>query len=462
MAYTLDEKNSASNRYVCAVCIGDDVLQAEIMSINLSHTCTYCGNSRLAVSIESLAERVDGIYQEFVRIADEVPDFGGDSDNVSWRTEGSQPSELIEEMMECDDRQIAVDVAEILHGEEAWSVHKDGGVAMYDELSDIYEISIPGDGEYHSIWQSFQKSIKHSNRFFNEDATNLLTKILGPIVSGAWPPNSKAVKEIEAAGPDRFIYRGRLANDRDSQIRIHQSPIRELSPPPPHMNTAGRMNAAGIGVFYGSFDKKTCVAELRVPVGGNAVIGKFELLKNMRVLDLTALENAWGSLSYFSQDFVQQHAYGKFIRGFHSEIRKPVIPGRETLDYLSTQFVCEYLWAHAEPAFDGLIFGSSQLSDSANNIVLFPHAITVEGYEDEKRNMSVQLVSSSDEDGEEQGQYVLYEEQPSLPGGWPGSRAATLRLLLDQTVAMHVNSISYDVAGTQIGRIKDPGDLKAF
>lgn len=122
MANTLNSNQSASDRYACEVCIVDDVLRAEIKSIGRSHTCTYCGNSRLAVSIESLAERVDDIYQNFVRIADQVPDFDNVSDNVHWRVAGSQPSELIEEMTECYDRQIAVDVADILHDEEAWFV----------------------------------------------------------------------------------------------------------------------------------------------------------------------------------------------------------------------------------------------------------------------------------------------------------------------------------------------------
>lgn len=121
------------------------------------------------------------------------------------------------------------------------------------------------------------------------------------------------------------------------------------------------LNAAGISVFYKSFDRDTCVAGLRTPVGGHAIVGRFEIRRPLRVLDLT-----------LDRHYAERMVYDAFMRGFHAEIRRAVVPGRETLDYLPTQVIAEYLWSIVDPTVDGIVFGSAQITGSANNVVLFP------------------------------------------------------------------------------------------
>jgi hypothetical protein len=397
------------------------------------------------VSIESLAARVHAVYSEFVREGEEYPTASPDSDNAIWVNEGDSPSELIREMIECDDLQIADDIVSILSEDEQFDVVREGASPRYDGSSEIYKIVIPQDGEIANTWQSFRQSIKHTRRFFNEGAARLLSTILEPILSGAWSQNVSAIREIGPTDPDRFIYRGRQANDDATRLAIYQSPIRQLSAPPQHLNVAGRMNAAGTGAFYGSFDRTTCAAELRTPVGGRAIIGKFELCRTVRVLDLTVLDTATTLLSYFDPDFVEKHAYMKFIRGFHSEIKRPVIPGRETLEYLPTQFVCEYLWTQVTPRLDGLIYGSSQLSEAANNIVLFPHAIDTEGYEQESSDTSISIFSSQQDEDDEYGlDHIVSQQSPSEPADTQEDGSPTLRLLIDEITTSHVRAISYN------------------
>ncbi len=181
----------------------------------------------------------------------------------------------------------------------------------------------------------------------------------------------------------RFIFRGRQANDDGTRRTIYSAPIRQLGAPPAEMAVAGRMNPAGISVLYGSLDAETCAAELRLPVGGSALIGKFEIIRPLPLLDLPKLENAENDLSYFHPRFATMDSYAKFIRGFHNEVKRTIIPGREHLGYVPTQVVAEYLWTRDELSVDGVIFGSAQVSGSRYNIALFPHACNVEGSENE-------------------------------------------------------------------------------
>jgi hypothetical protein len=364
------------------------------------------------VSLDWLAERVHPVFEMLVGPAEEG--FVVRDGEPAWGTRGDYPGEIMSEIIQATDTTIGDRLVEILSRVHAWDAH-DGGYDYYDSFSDGYAISEPDDPEFRDQWNAFCQALKHERRFFN--SASVLDNILGPILKGRWATDAEALRVIGPEdGGTRHLYRGRVANEEAGRRSIYASPIRQLAPPEPAAARAGRMNAAGISVFYGSFDENTCVAELRIPVGGSALIGQFEILRPLRVLDLTRLEAARQRLSYFDRDYARLRGYASFIQGFHQEIRRPVIPGRESLDYLPTQIVAEYLWTQVTPQIDGLIFGSSQISDSANNIVLFPHACRVEGAEAEQpRTVRSAYVSAPDPDEDALEEHVYWEPQPPEP-----------------------------------------------
>ena len=140
----------------------------------------------------------------------------------------------------------------------------------------------------------------------------------------------------------------------------------ELGPPTGRTAKAGRMNANGISVFYGAFDRDTCLAEVRPPVGSKVVMGKFELLRPVRLLDPAALEDVFVQRSYFDPLFAQRpqkmrispnvivslfyarNAWGRRLRLFIDSgcLR---IPGNVI-----------------EPQLDGIIFPSAQGGEGSN------------------------------------------------------------------------------------------------
>lgn len=370
--------NQSEGSYVCHRCIGEDILSAEIRKIGHRAKCSYCQSKIRCVEISWLAERVVSVYEQIVHVADEVPEPDDDSDKVYWVSRGEYPASILAELLVCDDQTIADDVMEAISDLNVTDP-SDVDSGLYQGASDIYEISIPDDSEFHSTWARFCLSLKHHKRFFSDEAESLLNEILGPLLAGdqSWLKN--AIRTIKPSDKDRYIYRGRLANERENREKIYSQPIRQLGAPRPSMASAGRMNPAGIAVFYGSLDSTTCVAELRVPVGGTAIVGKFEIIRELRLLDLTRLNEMRTKVSYFHPEFFKLYSYSKFISGFHDEIRKVVLPGNQILEYLPTQVVAEYLWTRKKNSVDGVIFGSSQVGGKHFNIVIFPQAFRIEG-----------------------------------------------------------------------------------
>lgn len=455
---------SSAGKYVCADCIGDFVVKAEIEAAGRRRRCSYCKEMGRAVAIEQVADRVDDIYGAMVGEAELTPHFPNDSDRVEYRQDGSTPSAIVTEMLECAYDDIAEDVVGELSERHSYYAMKDGDTDRYDDSSDIFEIAIPRSAEIRESWRYFCDSVRHGRRYFNAEAAELLKEILDPIVDPQTPGTRSAVRLIEPGSDEGFLYRGRMANSVATRATVLAKPISELGASPKELNASGRMNAAGIPVFYGSFDVATCVAELRGPVGGTAVVGKFAVLRPVRVLDLMLLKNAMFNISYFDDDVVRKFAYNRFLRGFHNEIKKPVIPGSETLDYLPTQFVAEYLWTKVDPPLDGLIYGSAQISEaSARNIALFPHATEVEGWLEE-RYPAKTLVEppASVETFAELFADPVARVEPSAPVEAPG--AAALRLMLEDIVIADVQAIKYSLHERSVGmydakmRYSDPDD----
>lgn len=314
-------------------------------------------------------------------IGEAEPGYVERNGNPDWAPNGEYPSFLMAEILEADDENIGCDLVSYLAERHRYEVNA-GGFDYYDDTSDIYTIHDPEDDWFGRGWKSFCDELKHQRRFFLDQSAHVLDEIFGPILREEWPPGG-ALTTIGPGTEQTHIFRARAANERSAQESIYRQRRRQLGAPAPGVAGSGRMNAAGISVFYGSFNRDTCVAELRTPVGGYAIVGRFEILRPLRVLDLTLLERDPEPLSYFHPHYGERMAYSEFIRGFHAEIRRAIIPGRETLDYLPTQVIGEYLWSRADPGIDGIVFGSAQITDSANNVVLFPHAASVEGADEE-------------------------------------------------------------------------------
>lgn len=349
-------------KQVCTRCITQTDLIRQARGETHNTTCSYCDRRRQCVPLEWLAERVDEVYRQHVRPSGHDI-FSGES-----------PAEVIGQMLECD-QPLADDLARELSQAERYAVMKDGADAFYDSTT-AYEIRDPPN-PLAFTWNAFVESVKHESRFFSADHIASLNELF----AGLAQLKSRGKAPVRSIGPgtdERHLFRARRANDERERIAMCLSPGRELGPPPKLIAPAGRMNAAGIPVFYGALDAETCVAELRLGIGECAVSCSFEVTRAMHVLDLTGLSELYNQASLFHPDYDTISERLAFLHDFNATISRPVRPGAE-LDYLPTQALAEYLARHYDPRIDAVIYSSTQAGRSARNIVLLSHAAIVKG-----------------------------------------------------------------------------------
>jgi hypothetical protein len=245
------------------------------------------------------------------------------------------------------------------------------------------------------------------------------------------------------------------------------------------------MNAAGVVAFYGATDVVTCLAELRVPIGGKAIVGKFQLLRPVDVLDLRQLSrSSIKDLSWFDPRVEDKIAYRQFMRRLRNLLREPVLPGAETLEYLPTQRIAEYL---AGQSLDGVIFVSSvapeakeeyeaELDESAVpiasqddialakgiNVVLFSSASTVQGDLGARRHIARLDEPLYDRQIGYVSDHISRKHEPLADSSFDYSAPPTLRLLEDELTLAVPRAIEYRVNEFGVNFISGTEECSGF
>jgi hypothetical protein len=174
------------------------------------------------------------------------------------------------------------------------------------------------------------------------------------------------------------------------------------------------MNANGISMFYGASDKGVALAEVRPPVGSRALTAEFQIVRPLRLLDVTALQSIYVEGSVFDPGYLEQLSLAKFMGRLSERITMPVMPDDEPTEYLITQMIADYLARRPEPALDGILFPSVQSPGDHRNVVLFHHASRVRSLDiPEGTELSARQYDTT-EDGDEPN-YHVWEEVPPVP-----------------------------------------------
>lgn len=356
---------------ICFKCIEDEVLRAKVESEGEPLLCESCGEDKNnSFSYEQLGEELEPVVREHFQLGPEVRKFY-DNDEEGWEQEGEPLSDIIQMVLGQDVDDPDALVSALMDAEDYWP--GDGEEAFYDDT----QLYVPCKATPHAWmaqWHYLRDELAHRRRFFSDGARELFDRLLEGVAdlkffdkeTDQWLP---VVNELPE-GTD--VLRARVVRS-DSELRAFaETPSRELGAPPPEKAPAGRMNAAGIAVFYGALDSDTCLAEMRPALGGRVLVGVFRTTQTLRVLDFRRLEAAWlAELSYFDSKYAEQRERAVFLRRLHGLISRPVAPGQED-EYLITQTLTEYLAHVHQPSFEGVIFQSVQREGGAN-IVLFGH-----------------------------------------------------------------------------------------
>lgn len=344
--------------HLCFRCIGDEFLAVEVEADGNKAVCMHCGNDDFAIEFSDLVERIEGAIES--------------NFEPSRNDEGQSYSELVAEQAGLDE-----DVADKV---QEWLSSRRGYRMVRDGEDDIYSASwVEGgyfaDDDYSERWRAFKKSVREEARFFNDQAANWLKDVFERLEDHTDWRGRRAVRTIAPGDDDSVFVRGRVAQSDAEPKSFLLDPASEIGPPPADKSSAGRMNAAGVSVFYGAFDHPTCRAEIRPPVGSHAVFANFRLLAPVKILDFEALRWTRVEGSIFDPTYSTRVERGAFLRTFGHEISLPVMPRDELFGYVPTQIVAEYL-AHTF-GIDGIRFRSTQAGGDRHNIVLFHRASRV-------------------------------------------------------------------------------------
>lgn len=348
-------KANSSSKFICLKCIGDKPLQVLVEENSAQICCSYCHHESTGISMEEFAKIVDEYLRNYIGIGESHPTYPDDSDSATYEQEGESLEWVLQEELGIDYDPAKDLVAILVKNDPAYP--PDGEDPFYQDDQNYVRANV-SSREHHHNWDEFTIRVKHQRRFFDIEVKDKLASLLGKPGS----PEALALPTlvIEPGGID-LMYRARLISSRHEAIRILREPQKELKSPQSKDAKAGRMNPAGISVFYGALSENTAIAEVRPSVGSSVVVGAFKILKKMRLLNLPQIDLCYTG-SIFDPDYENRVSRRDFFQKFHNLITKPILPTEEFIEYVPTQAVAEYV-AHVLN-FDGIIYASAQVSSS--------------------------------------------------------------------------------------------------
>lgn len=471
-------------KFICFECIGESYLSEETRLFGEQGTnCSYCGEEDIGVfPLDHIANHVHSVFDHSYALTSNEPSaydymlLADDEIGYDWEREGDPPVEIIVGVARVS-YEIAKDILKILNAHNQVDERRNpGGEAPFSEEA-RYE-SIAGDEQSSAReWENLKYGLHHSARFFN----STLRVFLDDLFSDIHMQNGRSGKAIRTVKPGskiaQGIYRARVSISRESVKEILSGLPVTLGAPLGRKVRPGRMNAAGISVFYGACDRETCLAEVRAPVGSSVVIGRFELVRTVKLLDLDALERLYITKSPFNPGYSDDRKKCSFLALLSRRFSMPVMPGGEEFDYLLSQAVCEYLAGSIQPQLDGIIFRSSQRGGKGKNITLFNHASFVETPEYPQGTKFNSYFNAADEDGEES--YTISVQLPeesiakvvdgpsesrfshlcALDFDTDSPRLVTLRLRPEEVEVIEILGVSYAKRTLDVRRHEFMGEL---
>ena len=161
------------------------------------------------------------------------------------------------------------------------------------------------------------------------------------------------------------------------------------------------------------------MAEVRPPVGSRALVGRFDAVRPLRLLDIDALRSVYIDGSVFDSGYMGRLELAKFLKSLSGRMTMPVMPDDERSEYLITQAIADYLASNVELDLDGLLYPSVQRAGSHHNVVLFRRASKVEPAALPDGTVVSASLGEMDEDGWSPGYSVSEVVPPPDPPAPP-------------------------------------------
>ena len=204
-------------------------------------------------------------------------------------------------------------------------------------------------------WSTLRDELMHKNRYFLDHALDRdrLEQLLGHLVI-----------EIPA---NAVWYRARMLN------QAAPFEIGEMGAPPHRLASHGRANPPGIPYLYLGSQPDTAVAETRPHAGEIACVANFTISTRIDVIDLCDPRKRVSPFRLADASAVGQlRADIPFLEGLGEELTRPVLPSGAAIDYIPSQYLCEFI---KKCGFAGVTYRSSV--STGINLALFDPALAV-------------------------------------------------------------------------------------
>lgn len=371
---------------ICFDCVGEEFLKDQISNDGKFGTCFYCGGRAKCYSIEEMSEVIETAFEQHYRRTSDQPTsleyslLADREGGYEWERDGYPVVDAIMDAAEIPEP-AASDIQSIL--EDKFEDFDSAAMGEETEFSSdsYYKESGTRDDRWQEEWRAFERTLKTETRFFSRTAAQLLAEVFNGIDTMQTPDGRPLIVD---AGPDTnysAVFRARSFQLDEALELAIAWPDTHVGPPPPANAHAGRMNAHGISVFYGANNPKVALAEIRPPVGCKVAIARFDIIRPIQLLDLTALSAVTTSGSIFDPAFIARLEQTMFLRNLSRRVTLPVMPEHERFEYLATQAIADFLATENNPPLDGIIFPSVQAAGEALNFVLFHKAARVKAIE---------------------------------------------------------------------------------
>lgn len=415
---TTDVNNDeVADKRLCFDCVREGFLRGEIELHGKRRRCSYCGAVARSFSIGKVSDRVERAFEKhYARTADQPNGWESmlirdKESDYEWEREGEPVVYAIMNAAEISEV-AAQDIQTVLEARHESYDYTDCCEETEFSSDSYYEEKGADSSRWHMEWRKFEESLKTEARFFSRSAAHLLASVFDGIDVMKTRDGRTLVVDAGPGTAWKDLYRARAFQSENNLGNALISPDRHLGSPPSLLASAGRMNARGISVFYGANDPKVALAEVRPPVGCRVAVARFEIIRPIKLLDLTAFGGVTTTGSVFDPAFADTVERLAFLRSLSNRIVRPVMPDDEAFEYLATQAVADFLATEAASPIDGIIFPSVQAAGSALNVVLLHKAALVEDIRLPAGTTTRVSFGHSTEDGWEED-YTVYEEVQS-------------------------------------------------
>ena len=366
-----------SDDSVCARCFDDPGIKAFICEHVSEHECSVCGRKSKKLIAASADKVLEFIFHKLHRhYQDAYGNAPYDNETGDYALTTWDTVELLYEVLE--------DAAPFETLE--WVEQHAKGDVTYCRRD--WQIMSPGEA-LASGWERFSQEVREKTRFmfFDEETDD-----------GGEPFLVRPGQMLEELG--EAIRRCELlttvkTGTRIFRVRAHKAGKSyttgpELGPPPTALaRTSGRMNAPGIVVAYAAFEGETALAEA-TGKDRECSLGEFELLQDVRVVDLTEVPDVPSIFENGPRESLQ------FLNRFAQDVSQPFQPDDEAhVEYTPTQVVSEYLRHRFRDKLGkpvrGILYRSAK-KPTKKNLALFMTAAEVEGAVSDRWNKKEPLI----------------------------------------------------------------------